>query len=218
MGNIIKILVISGDDKRRNIIISLLSNYDGFLIVGIGKDEFNTLIKSEQLKPDILILDLLSGNDELKLAHLVRRRSPYTSIIMMSDRDEVDYAAKALRIGISGFLLRESDINNLIPVIKIVNSGVYYVSPSIIKRTLEIITLIKQFPGQIFEIGEKDLLLSPVERSIITYFAQGFSIKEIAKYMNYNTGTIRNCLTSIKRKTKLKTGMQILIFSLVYGH
>jgi DNA-binding NarL/FixJ family response regulator len=56
-----------------------------------------------------------------------------------------------------------------------------------------------------------------VERRIVTYIAEGLSDGEIAEYLHFSAGTIRNRLAAIKRRTKLKNRIQIVVFSLVYG-
>jgi len=224
----INILITTKNDENRNIITGAISSQDDLRIVGIESDETSAVIKSERLKPDVLIMDLQPpGIDGAELAPIIHRRSPDTSIIIMCDRDEDDYASRAFRAGISGFMLRKADMNKLIPAVKIVNLGGYYISASITKRTMEAITHIRQFPGQDMEniskirerwnASEKNLFLSSTERSIIKNIAKGFKDDEIAVHLNYSTGTIKNCIAAIKRKTNLRNRTQIVVFSLIYG-
>jgi len=216
MKDLIDIFITSGYDEDCKRILAILSNQNGFHIAGIEKDESGTIIKSERLKPDVLILDLQpTGMGGDKLAPIIHRRSPSTAIVMLCDKDEVNYAGLALKAGISGFLLREADTDKLVPVIKIVASGGYYISASIIIRVFSAVTFLNQFPRQ--KIEQNHAALSPAERDIITGIASGFSDEEIAKYLNFSAGTIKNYMTSIKRKTKLKNRVQIAMFSLACG-
>jgi DNA-binding NarL/FixJ family response regulator len=218
MRNEISIFVSSKDDEECKHILALLSEQDDFHIAGVGKDESGTIIKSERLKPDVLILDLQSpGLSGEELAPIIHRRSPQTAIVMLCDNDEENYAGLALRSGIAGFLLKEKDTDKLVPVIKIVFYGGYYVSAPIFIRVLNAINSMNSFQGRTFEQKTSHLIFSPAERGIITDIAQGFSDVEIAKHLNYSTGTIRNFVMSIKRKTKLKNRTQIAVYSLIYG-
>jgi DNA-binding NarL/FixJ family response regulator len=216
---IINVLLSNENNEDRKLIFAAITTRD-IRIIGVEEDEAGTIIKSGQLKPDILIINLqLSGVDGTVLAPIIHRRSPDTSIIMMCDRDENNYAGTALRAGISGFLLREPDMNKLLSIVRIVSMGGYYISPSIVKRALDSITVINQINNNLLnnQNNEKNLSLSAEERCIISEIARGFSDEEIAVRMNYSAGTVKNRITAIKRKTKLKNRIQIIIFSLVYG-
>ena len=218
MKNEISIFVTSADDEECKRILAILSEQNDFRIAGVEKDESGAIIKSERLKPDVLVLDLPPpgmGADEL--APIIHRRSPETAIIMLCDKDEEIYAGLALRAGISGFLLKEKDTDKLVPVIKIVFYGGCYISASILIRVFNAATFTNSFPGRIIEQKNSRQILSPTERCIVTGIAQGLPDKEIAKRLHYSAGTIRNCVTAIKRKTKLKNRVQIVVHSLVYG-
>ena len=218
MGNIIKILVASARDEDCKRILAILSDQNDFCIAGLEKDESGTIIKSANLKPDVLILDLQSsgiGGD--KLAPIIHRRSPSTAVIMLCEKDEDNYAGLAIKAGISGFLLKQTDMDKLAPVVKIVFYGGYYISASITIRVFTALTLMYYIPVQILEQKTRHLDLSPAERGIITDIAKGLSDADIAKDLNFSIGTIKNCVLAIKRKTKLKSRIQIVIYSLVYG-
>jgi DNA-binding NarL/FixJ family response regulator len=218
MGNTTSILITANDNEDIKNILDSLNSQNGLNIIGVENDETNTIIKSERVKPDVLILDLTRPvMDETELAPIIHRRSPDTAIIMICDKDENEYAGKAIRAGILGYLIKNTDMNKILPVVKIVSLGGYYISASIIKRASDSITGINQFPGQFNNKGENLFFLSPVERCIISEIAQGLSDEEIAGHLNYSAGTIRNCVTAIKRKTKLKNRVEIVVFSLVYG-
>jgi DNA-binding NarL/FixJ family response regulator len=222
MGTVTNILITVNDNENFKNILGALNSQNGLNIIGVENDETNTIIKSERLKPDVLILDLMRpAIDEAELAPIIHRRSPDTAIIMICDKDENEYAEKAIRAGILGYLIRNADMNKILPVIKIVSLGGYYISASIIKRASDSITVINQFPNRFIDNQdnkkENCLFLSPVERCIVSEIAQGLSDEEIAVHLNYSAGTIRNCVTAIKRKTKLKNRVEIVVFSLVYG-
>jgi len=155
------------------------------------------------------------GGEEL--APIIHRKSPSTFIIMLSDRDDENYACLALKSGITGYLLKEKDIDNLVSVVKIVFSGGYYISASIAIKAINTITLVKQFPGQFLENWEKYPEFSPAERSIVKCIAKGFSDNEIADYLHLSAGTIRNYMAIIKRKTKTNNRVHAVIYSLVHG-
>lgn len=230
MNNIINILIAAQHDEDQDSIMKALLEHNDFFVSSIEKDESGTIIKAERLKPNVLILNLqLSEIDSLQLARIVRSRSPSTAIIMFIDKKisnhENDlcflnpvelYACLAVKDGISSLLIKEEDIGKLSHVIRLVSSGGYYVSASITVNVFNAVTFINQFPGQLTK--SKEIVFTPIERCIIVDMANGLSDKEIAKHLNFSTGTVRNCFSAIKRKVKIKNRVQIVIFSLIFGH
>jgi DNA-binding NarL/FixJ family response regulator len=215
MGNAISIFITSDDNEDIKCILDSLNSQNGLNIIDVENNETNTIIKSERLKPDVLILDLLQPViDGTELAPIIHRRSPDTAIIMICDKDENEYAGKALRAGMLGFLLRNTDMSKILSVVKIVSMGGYYISASVVIRAFNTTAFTNQFSMQ--EIRQNRTFFTPAERSIVTYLAHGYSDMEIAKNLNFNTGTIKNYLTAIKRKIKLKNRVQIVVFSLIH--
>ena len=225
MGAVINVLVTSGQDENRKHILDTLSNKADFHIAGVEKDESGAIIKSARLKPDVLIMDIqMHGIDGPELAPIIHRRSPATTIAVICEKDEDDYADRALKAGISGILIKEADMDKLAPIIKIVFSGGYYISASITNRIIGAFTFLNQFPGQAADFSKSWLkfkadyrFFSPAERGIIANIAQGLSDREISEKLHFSPGTIRNYLTAIKRRTNLKNRTQIVIYSLIYG-
>jgi len=216
MRNIIRIFIASRHDEDSRRILNILSDQNNFRIAGVEKDEAGTIIKSAQLKPDVLIMDLQPpGITGEELAPIIHRRSPSTAIVMLCDKDEDNYACAALKAGVSGFLLKEADTDKLVHVVNIVSLGGYYISASIIIRVFNALLHQKQFTEQFYK--NSGLFFTPAERGIITDIARGLSDEEISNHLNYRIGTIRNCLTDIRRKTKLNNRVQIVIFSLIHG-
>jgi len=215
-GNTTSILITSNDNEDFKYIIDSLNSQSGLNIIDVENDETDTIIKSEQLKPDVLILDLIqSVMDGAELAPIIHRRSPNTAIIMICDKDENEYAGKALKAGILGYMLRNADMNKILYVVRIVSLGGYFISASITTRIINTITIMKQFPYNFSE--KKHPEFSSMERNIIQYIAKGFSDDEIACFLHLSTGTIRNNMTEIKHRIKMKNRIQTVIYSLVHG-
>jgi DNA-binding NarL/FixJ family response regulator len=216
MRDIINILVTFQHDDDRKQIPAILSAQNDFNIIGIEKDASGTIIKSEQLKPDVLIMDLhLPGISGPELAPIIHRRSSSTAIILICGKDEDCYANMAYKAGISGFLIKEADMDKLIFIVKIVSLGGCYFSASIIAKFFNTNTSANVFQKRETNPKLKEFY-SPTERGIVTYIAMGFLDEEISKKLNISVKTVRNYITVIKRKTKLKNRIQIAIFSLLY--
>jgi len=228
-GSTISVLIAGETETECGQILDSLSNQPDLLIIGLEKDEAGVLLKSARMKPDVLVINMHRPGIEVpELAPIIHRRSPATAIVVICEKpcekDEDDYTRRALKAGVSGVLLRKTDIDLLAPVVKIVYSGGCFISASITKRLFGTISFLTNFPGQAMDFSKPWLDLkinyrffSPAERRIITNIALGLSDREIAENLHFSPGTIRNYLAAIKRRTKLKNRTQIVIYSLVHG-
>ena len=215
------VFIASADDYYLNKLSAIMSEQNDLQVIGTENNEIETIIKIERLKPDLVILDIQpEGMDVQELIPIIRRRSPSTLIIMLSERDENEYALRVLNAGISGFMLKNEDMDKLIHVIGIVIMGGIYISASIIKRVFGSFSLARQLGDQAGKEIDSDkniFSFSATERRIILDIAQGYLDDEIASRLNISSGTVKNYLSVIKQKTKMKNRFQIVLFSLVNG-
>jgi len=209
----ISILIASMFDNDQKRIHAALSGQMDFFIAGTVKDESGAIIKAECLKPDILILDLqLSLINGLELIRIIRKRSPSTAIIIFCDNDDSEHASLAVTAGISGFLIKESDFDKLALIIKIIFLGGCYINSSITVKVFSSLSFFNRFYDK-----EEHNFFSSLERGIVTLLAQEFSDAQIAKELNYNEGTVKNSITGIKHKTKMKNRIEIVLYSIFSG-
>jgi len=216
MDHKIGVLIAAGQEKDREKITAVISQQNELSIVGIEKDDFGTLLKSERLKPDMLIMDInFYVENTPDLIRIICRRSPFTKIIILGNSDDVEFVSHMLKAGISAYLLKNEDFSMLAPIIKIVAMGGCYINASINKKIINQVSFIDQFPDESAKIDYD--IFSPAERCIVTAMANGFSDEEISKNLHLSLGSIRNCLTSIRKKIKMKSRIEIVVFSLIYG-
>jgi len=234
MNGIISILIAARHDEDREFILATLSGQADFYITESVNDETGVIIKSERIKPDILIMDLqLNEKSGPELVRIIRRRSPSTAIIIICDKSEITdenrnlsgielipavnpveiHASLAIKAGISGFLLKGSDIDILTHIIREIYKNGCYINPSINSSVIDLIAKLSQIP-----MKSENSILSRLEYNIILLLAHGFSDAQIAGNLNYNIGTIRNCITHIRQKVKIKSRIEIVIYLLFSGH
>jgi len=211
-----KLVIASRHEEDHEVIMSSLSEQADFQITGITNNEIGAVVKTEVLKPDIIILDLqLSETSGPGLVKAINRRSPSTAIIFICDKkdshDEV-YASLYAIPGISGFLFKETDIDKLTHILRIIKMGGNYVNSSITKNSINNTTLLNKLYCQIEQVS-----FTLLECNILELLACGFNDTRIAGELNYSTGTIRNYLTGIREKIKVKTRVEIVNYSYASG-
>jgi DNA-binding NarL/FixJ family response regulator len=219
----IRILIISDREQDRNVIRPVLSAQDDFEIAGFGKDGYDALKLSGALKPDIVLIDLPRENkDKPGLVPMIKRRSPSTAVIILGADDGEDYVCKALSEGASGYVPGTAG-NELCNAVRIAHKGGRYITGGILERALSRLADLTQYRNMLnhlFHSVKKRAIPSNISRTelkIISCIGQGKSIKEIAEQLHLARGTIRNCVSSVMRKTGSRNRTQIALYAIQNG-
>jgi DNA-binding NarL/FixJ family response regulator len=221
----IKIVVIDNRKKDQELINSILSKQQEFEITGFGKDGYDALKLAAKYRPHIIIMDLEedSGNGP-ELVPLIKRKSPATAVIILSGCDDDSSAGKAISAGASGYLIKKTDMNKLPDSVRSVYNGGYFINTTTIIRTFDLLLKMGKYRNVSLKnsvkkqtCGSVPASVNRMELQIIAAIGMGHNNKEIAASLNLKPGTIRNYLSSIMRKTGLKSRTQVAIFALKNG-
>jgi len=208
----ISITIASKHKDDRKTINSLLAGQGDFKLASVGADGFHAIRSSMTLKPDIIIMDYdmeaVNGPD---IAPVIKRYSPSTALIALCPDKECSIVDKALKAGVSGFLLWKKDLDKLTSAIRSVFYGGLYISEAakgILSSRLGAINPVPRIHRH---------LLSVTEHNIFNGIVQGQSDKEIADDLNMTIGALRNCVNNVKKKTGLHNRTQITVYALLSG-
>ena len=204
----INITVTSSQEHDRKTIAAILEKQEDFRIASLGVDGFDALISAKTHHPDIIIMDFcLSDSTCTDLAPIIRRNSPSTALIVLYSCHEQNVVGKALRAGISGCLPRQGGFDKLPSLVRCVNhEGLYLCQPA----RNNVLNAMEKFP----DYGTKKHVFSFTELRIFFGIALGRTDDEIAESLNMSTGSLRNCIIRIKKKTGLRNRTQITIYAL----
>jgi DNA-binding NarL/FixJ family response regulator len=216
----IKIVLVDGQKDYRDHVQLFLSAQDDFEVVGVGKDGYEAISLTVKLRPDIVLMDInLSLIDGSRVASILRCRSPASSIIISTNIDNDEYVQRAISNGVAGYFLKNSGVINLETVIKAVYNGGCFISPQITAKVFRYMYHEARYKPVHQALMEKQPLseVSELDLCIISLIGQGLSNKEIAEKLELKEGTVRNYISSILRKMKLRDRTQIAIYALIHG-
>ena len=195
----INIALIDDHTLFRSGIKALLSRQTEFGIVGEASDGFSGVKLVEQTRPDV-VLNMPQMNGRDALAQILSSR-PEQKVIMLTVSEDSEDLTECIRLGASGFLLKNINANYLIESIKKVVNGDNAYSPEMTARLVQ--SLIR--PAQ----AESALSqLTPRELETLGHLAAGYSNKAIAKNLNLAESTIKVHVQNILRKLKLDSRVQ----------
>jgi two-component system, NarL family, response regulator DegU len=194
-----KIIIADDHPVFRSGIKSILEGIEDIQIVGEAADggEAYQLIIAH--RPDIAILDLemplLTG---LEVSEKVLSEKSTTKFILLTMHKEKHYFDKAMNIGISGYLLKDYAINDLVACINDVKAGKKYASATIENYLVEHET--KQYSKDWIMI---EALLTPTEKVILKLIAEGKTSAGIAALLFVSPNTVDNHRSNLSKKLKL---------------
>ena len=125
----LRTLIVEDHEEVRNFLRLTLQNEARCILIGEAVDGMQAVQKAEELQPDLILLDLslpkLNGMEALRR---IRKSSPSSKLIILSQDSAPDLVQEALRLGAVGYLLK-SDANDLPRALDAVLQGTVFVSP-----------------------------------------------------------------------------------------
>ena len=176
----IKITLIDDHTLFRSGIKALLSRQPDFEVVSEASDGLAGVKMVEQLKPDVVLLDLdmpvMNGREALAQILSI---NPQLTVIMLTVSEDSDDLTECMRMGAKGFLLKNINADFLLESIRKAVDGDNVFSPEMTSRLVQ--SLISPSPSRSDHLLEQ---LTPREMEILGYLAAGHSNKIIARHLN----------------------------------
>ncbi|PKL84280.1 MAG: DNA-binding response regulator [Ignavibacteriae bacterium HGW-Ignavibacteriae-3] len=200
--------VFIADDHAliREGIKNLLSTVSDITIVGETADPLEISSLIQNVKCDILILDLsMPGKDGLDVLKEIKNRFPGIKILIMTMLPEDQFARRTLKAGSSGYLTKESAPDELITAIRRIASGRKYVSQNLAEKLAEDLDGTMDKPVQD--------ILSDREFQILKLIAAGKSQTVIADELSISSSTVNTYRSRILEKLNLNSTADLIHFA-----
>lgn len=210
------ITVFLADDHTivRQGLAKLLEGESNLRVVGEAENGREAVEKVEELKPDIVLMDIampmLNG---IEATRQIRKVCPQTRIIILSMHSHDRYISELFGLGASGYLLKSSTGTDIIKAIHAALKGETYLSPSISHKVIEGYISLKKKSRQ------EDLYnrLSNREREVFQMIAEGRSTKEISQILYVSPSTVKTHRSNIMEKLKMDNISQLIQFAIHLG-
>lgn len=203
----IKVFIVDDHSLIREGLKSLLREESDLEIVGEAGNVQDMFTLLNRHKCDVLVLDIsMPGTGGLDVLGEVREHFPNTKILMLTMHPEERFAARAFKLGASGYITKESVPRQLISAIRKVVSGSVYVSSHFGE------TLASNLQGGARE--NRHELLSDREFQILRLIASGKRVDEIARGLFLSKGTVYTYRSRILEKMELTNDAELTRYAL----
>lgn len=203
-----KIILVDDHALFRSGLRILLDNLEEYTISGEAANGLEFLNLLEKQQPDLVLLDIdMPVMDGIEAARRALAKYPDLKIITLSMYGEEDYYYKMVDAGVKGFLLKNSDINEVKTALKTVLEGGSYFSSELLQTLVNSLRSITQH-------HEKQNVLSERETEILILICQGYSNQEIADQLFISKRTVDKHRANILEKSESKNTAQLVMYAI----
>ncbi|MCP5045655.1 MAG: response regulator transcription factor [bacterium] len=195
MAKLLRVLIADDHEIVREGLVQILTKNGGITVVGQAKNGLEAVKKCEALSPDIIIMDvgmpILNG---IEAAAQITAKKPDIRIIILSMHADDTTVMRALKSGVSGFVLKTGDSKELLEAIRTAGKRQSYLSPEVSATVLKSIQSPNTRKNRTLE------LLTKKEKHVLQLIAEGNSTKEIASMLQVSFHTVKTHRNHIMEK------------------
>lgn len=193
----------------------LLQRNPAIAVVGESSSGEETVRLFEQLKPDILLLDLsMPHMGGMECLREIKSRYPAAKVIVLTMHEDENYIKRAMRAGASSYVHKSVADTDLFKAIEAVEAGQIYLSKQDSAQLLH--ALLRQ-EQEAVDQNAPYVLLSPREREVLRLVARGHSLAEIAERLSLSIKTIDTYKVRLMEKLQTHKKSDLVSYALKYG-
>jgi two-component system NarL family response regulator len=179
-------------------------------LVGEASDGIEVVERAQELMPDVILMDVrMPKRSGIEACVAIKEVAPTARIIMLTVSDEEADLYDAVKNGASGYLLKDSSIDEVAQAIRVVADGQSLISPSMAIKLLDEFKQMSRSDRQQVPSPR----LTDRELEVLKLVAQGLNNREIAKRLFISENTVKNHVRNILEKLQLHSRMEAVMYA-----
>ena len=196
----IRIVVADDHPVVRGGPVALLRTIEGLDVVAEASDGVAAVRLAEEHRPDVVLMDVrMPGIDGVEATRRIRERAPECRVLILTMHDDDATVFTAMQAGAQGYLLKESEQDDVVRAVRAVVAGEAIFGPGVAARVLGYFTDPRQAVAAEYPFPE----LTDRERLVLDLLAQGRRNADIAAELYLSPKTVSNQLTAIFAKLQV---------------
>ena len=201
---LIQVLITDDHPVVRGGLRTVLGTEAGIKVVGEAVDGLQAEQMAVELKPDIILMDVYMPNrGGLEAMLRIKPRLPEVKFLFLTVSEDEDDLFQAIRLGADGYLLKKTDIREVVNGIRRVMAGETILSSEMAGRVMKEL-----------RDGKSEPDLSSREREVLELISQGLTNSEIASRLFVSLGTVSTYVYRLLKKLQLKNRAEAIAYSI----
>jgi DNA-binding NarL/FixJ family response regulator len=197
----------------------ILDAEDDFEVVGEAADGEDAVAEARRLRPDVVLMDIrMPVLDGIEATRRIATAQPSTRVVVLTTFGLDAYVYDALRVGASGFMLKDAPPEEIVAAVRVVASGDALLAPAITRAVIE--EFARRSPEAPPTPRPKPPALdelTPREREVLELLARGLSNPEICEQLVVSEATTKTHVARILQKLGLRDRIQAVIYAYESG-
>ena len=207
-----KILIADDHAIVRTGLRTLLKAEPAMELVGEATGGYEAIDLVEKTKPDVLVLDLsMPDLDGIAVTKKIKPRFPDVHILILTIHADQALLREAIRVGASGYILKQAAESELVSAINILMRGDMYIDPALMRELLDE-TVTPPPP-----VSKSVEALTPREIEVLRYIVQGYTNRQIGEELNISVRTVEGHRASLCGKLGLQSRVDLVRYAREHG-
>jgi DNA-binding NarL/FixJ family response regulator len=212
---VIRLVVADDQELVRDGFCSILNREPDLDVVGQAGDGVQAIAETARWQPDVVLLDVrMPVMDGLQAGRRILTTANPPRVLMLTTFDADEYVYEALRLGASGFLLKDVRSGELVEAVRTVAAGQALLSPAITRRLIE--RFVSAGPATTRVPAAVDALTAR-EHEVLLLIAEGLSNAEIAQRLYLSQATVKTHVNRLLTKLALRDRVQAVVLAYETG-
>lgn len=205
-----RVVVVDDQELFRRGLTMLLGVESDIEVVGEAGDGVSAVDLVVETMPDIVLLDVrMPKRSGLEACMRIKEQAPAARIIMLTVSDEEGDLYEAVKNGASGYLLKDSSIEEVAQAVRVVAEGQSLISPSMAAKLIDEFKEISRTDREVGGVPR----LTGRELEVLRLVATGLNNREVAKRLFISENTVKNHVRNILDKLQLHSRMEAVMYA-----
>ncbi|SMD18876.1 response regulator [Kibdelosporangium aridum] len=208
----IDVLLVDDQQLLRHSLAIIINAAPDMTVVGEAGDGSEAVTLARQLRPDVVLMDIrMPGQDGIVTTRQISQELTGTRVLVLTMFELDEYVYGALRAGASGFLLKDTNPDDLLAMVRRTHAGESLFAPAILTR------LVEHYLATPRHQPPRPDGLTQREAEILTHIGRGLSNDEIATALTISVKTVKTHISRLLSKLAARDRAQLVIAAYELG-